>query len=460
MIEHYVPRPYQRIGTKFLVDHPRAMLVADPGLGKTGMTLSALDMLKLGGSNFFPALVLGPKRVADVVWTNEQEKWDAFQDLSIVKVMGEADVRKAALRKSIADVYVMNYENVPWLVETFGGGDKWPFKIVIADESSKLKGHRMQKGGVRAKALSDIARFTGRWWNLTGTPCPNGLQDLWGQMWFVDYGERLKRTYTAYLEAFFMEDRYSHKIKTQAGQDEAIHELVKDRMMVFRAEDWLDIKKPQYIPVSVELPPQAMATYKEMEKEYFINLDDKDIEAGTAAVKSTKLLQLASGSVWDDERNSHAVHDAKIEALEDIVEQLAGQPLLVSYWWRFDVPRILKAFPQARVYNGKKDEDDWNDGKIKIMLLHEQSAYGLNLARVCRDICFYSYFWNAELWQQMIERIGPARQVQLNTGKVVRVWAIQGQGTLESAVIDSNMGKISIEQALKRARAQRLACPQ
>lgn len=460
MTEHHSPRVYQRLATRFLLDHPRGMLVADPGLGKTAITLSALDLLKMGGSSFFPALVIGPKRVAEVVWTGERDKWDAFQDLSIIQVMGEREQRLCALRQSIADLYVINYDNIPWLVEQFGTGERWPFKIVIADESSRLKGHRLSKGGVRAKALSSIAKFTGRWWNLTGTPCPNGLQDLWGQMYFVDFGERLKRTYSAYLEAFFMEDRYTRQIRCQAGQEAEIHKLVADRMMVLRAEDWLDILKPQYIPIEVEMPPEAQLLYKQMEKDYFITLTEKEIdtaiEAGTAAVKSSKLLQLASGSIWDEHSMSHAVHDAKIEALEDIVEQIGNKPLLVSYWWKFDVPRILKAFPEARVYGGKKDEDDWNAGKIKMLLLHEQSAFGLSLHKVCHDIAFYSYFWNAELWQQMIERIGPARQAQAGFKRVVRVWGIQTRGTIEADVIDSNARKISIEQALKRARARRI----
>jgi SNF2 family DNA or RNA helicase len=434
------------------------MLVADPGLGKTSIAMSALDLLKLGGSNFFPALVLGPKRVADVVWTSERDKWDAFQNLSIVKVMGEEECRLAALKQSIADIYVINYEMVPWLTERFPA-ERWPFKIVIADESSLLKSYRIKKGGVRAKALSMIARFTGRWWNLTGTPIPNGLQDLWGQMWFVDFGERLKRSYGAYQEAFFMEDRYTRKISTQFGADAEIHRLIADRVLALRAEDWLPIEKPQNIPIEVELPPDVREKYKAMEKDFFLNIDDAQIEAGTAAIKSQKLLQLCSGSMYDENSMPHAIHDAKIEALEDILEQIAPKPLLVSYWWKFDVPRILawasKNGIAAKVYEGKKDEDDWNAGKIRLLLLHEQSAYGLNLATVCHDICFYSYYWNAALWQQMIERVGPARQVQLGLKRIVRVWTIRARGTIERDVAVSNANKIAIEQALKLARARR-----
>lgn len=456
-IEHYVPREFGRIATRFLLENYRAMLVADPGMGKTGIVLWTLQMLLLGGSSFFPALVLAPKRVAEVVWDGEIAKWDAFQDISCIKVLGEKEARRAQLKRAVADMYVCNYDNAPWLVEQFEGRP-WPFKIVIADESSKLKGFRIQKGGVRAHALSTIARSTGRWWNLTGTPIPNGLQDLWGQMWFVDFGERLKRNYTACLEAFFMEDRYTRKIKTQHGCDTMIHDLVKDKLMALRAEDWFDLTKPQEIPVEVALPSSAQQLYDQMERDYFIQLGtDREvaIEAGTNCVKSTKLLQMASGSIWDENSMPHAIHDAKIEALEDIVEQSGGEPLLVAYWWKFDPQRILKVFPKARIYQGPREEAEFNEGKIKMLLLHEQSAYGISLHKVCRDVVFYSYTWNAELWQQFIERVGPTRQAQAGFKRVVRIWTVRTRGTIEREVIDSNFGKISAEQALKRARARR-----
>lgn len=462
-ILHYEPRPYQRIATRFLLDHPRGMLVADPGLGKTSITYSALDMLKIAGSQFFPALVLAPKRVADVVWTGEAKKWDVFAGFDVVKVMGSEDARLAALKRNIADIYVINYDLVPWLVSVFPF-EKWPFKIVIADESSRLKGYRRNKGGVRATALSNIAKHTGRWWNLTGTPAPNGLQDLWGQFYFVDFGERLKRSYTDYIEAFFIEDpRTKHiSVSTQWNAEKAIHELIADKTLALRAEDWLPVEKPQEIPIAVRMPSDAMLKYRKMEKDYFLTLSERDIEtaieAGTAAVKSFKLLQMAAGSIYDENSMPHAIHDAKIDGLLDILEQITPKPLLVSYWWKFDVVRIQAALQKlgisCRVYGGQKDEDDWNAGKIRVLLLQEQSAYGLNLAKVCHDVCFYSYNWSAELWQQFIERVGPARQVQLGLKRVVRVWTIRAIGTIESEVIASNTKKISIEQALKKARAR------
>jgi SNF2 family DNA or RNA helicase len=454
----FIPKRYQTMGASYLVDHQRCMLVADPGLGKTGTTLLALELLKMMGSEFFPALVLAPKRVADVVWDGERDKWDSFKNLSIIKVLGEREQRLASLRKSVADLYVCNYENVEWLTSQWPSA-RWPFKIVIADESSRLKSFRLNKGGKRAAALSNIARFTGRWWNLTGTPSPNGLQDLWGQMWFVDFGERLKRSYTAFSEAFLMENPYSHKISLQAGAAASIHDLVKDRLLAFRAEDWLDLTEPQIIPMEFELNPLAKDRYRQMERDYFLSIDDKDIVAGTAMVKSAKLLQLCAGSIYDHESDHHHVHDDRLEVLDEVLEQTGDEPVLISYWWKPDVPRIMahleKHRVKARVYSGQKDEDDWNKGKIKAMLLQEQSGVGLNLHLPCRDVFMYTYTWSGELWQQFIGRVGPVRQAQAGKKCVVRVWYAKARGTIESEVIDSNFGKISVEQALKRARAQR-----
>jgi SNF2-related domain len=452
----FKPHDYQQIGTQFMIDHPRCMIIADPGLGKTGMTLSLLGALKLVGSNFLPALVLAPKRVADVVWTNEAKRWSTFKDLSIVQITGTEKQRLEILRAPQSDVYVCNYELVEWLVNLWPQ-DKWPYKIVVADECSRLKGFRLNKGTKRSTALAKISQFTGRWICLTGTPCPLGLQDLWAQYYFLDRGERLKRSYTAFMEAYFIENQYTHRITTQHGADAAIHEAVKDITIAFRAEDWLDIKQPQLIPVEFELPPAAYAQYKRMEKEFFLEVDDAAIEAGTAMVKSSKLLQICAGNVKDTETElTHSIHEERLETIDDVLDQIDPEPLLVSYWWVADVPRILEHLKKrkisARIYKGKQDETDWNARKFRVLLLQEQSAFGLNLHEPCRDILHYTYTWSGELWQQMIERVGAARQAQAGKKAVVRVWYAIAKGTVDHDVIDSNFGKITIEQAFKRAR--------
>ena len=450
------PRDYQSEAATFLVDRPRSMLVADPGLGKTGTSLLALDMLKLVGSNFFPALILAPKRVADVVWSGEKDKWSSFQHLNVVQITGTLQERLEILRKPTADIYIINYELVPWLV-TLWPQERWPFRICIADECSRLKGFRLNKGTVRSSALADIAHFTGRWWNLTGTPVPNSLSDLWGQMYFIDFGERLKRSYTAFSEAYLMENRYTRKIVLQNGAAEAIHDAVKDVLIAYRAEDWLDITQPQLLPIEFELPPAAKAQYKRMEKEFFLEVDDAQIEAGTAAIKSSKLLQICAGSIIDTETElTHTVHEGRLEALDDVLDQIEPEPLLASYWWKSDPARILAHLKKrkipARLYSGKQDEADWNARKFRVLLLQEQSAFGLNLHEPCRDILHYTCWWSGELWQQMIERVGPARQFQAGKKAAVRVWYAMAKGTTDQDVVDSNFGKITVEQALKRAR--------
>jgi len=454
----FTPHEHQRIGAEFILDHPRCTLVADPGMGKTGTALMVVDLLKLVGSSFFPVLILAPRRVAEVVWTGERDRWSTFQDISMIQVLGDHKAREAALREPVADVYICTYDLAPWLVEQWTQ-ERWPFKTVIADESSRLKSFRLHQGGKRTQALSNIAKVTGRWINLTGTPMPNGPIDLWGSQWFIDFGEALKRSFTAYKEAYFIENQYSHKITLQHGAEAAIHEALKPTMLALRAEDWLDITQPQIIPVEFEMPPAAREQYRRMEKEFFVEVNDAAIEAGTAAIKSSKLLQMCAGSIIDTETgDTHEVHNSRLEALDDVLEQIEPAPLLVSYWWKSDPPRILAHLARkkilARLYGGKKDETDWNARKFRVMLLQEQSAFGLNLHEPCRDILHYSYTWSAELWQQMVERVGPARQAQAGKKAAVRVWYALAKGTVDRDVIDSNFGKITVEQALKRARAR------
>jgi hypothetical protein len=256
-----------------------------------------------------------------------------------------------------------------------------------------------------------------------------------------------------------MENRYTRKIVLQSGADKAIQEAVKDVLVAYRAEDWLDITKPQELAVEFELPPAARAQYKRMEKEFFLEVDDAQISAGTAAIKSSKLLQICAGSIIDTETElTHAVHDARLEALDDVLDQIEPEPLLVSYWWKSDPARILEHLKRrkiaARLYRGKQDEVEWNARKFRVMLLHEQSAFGLNLHEPCRDILHYTYTYSAELWQQMNERVGPARQAQAGKKAAVRVWYAVAKGTMDADVVDSNFRKITVEQAFKRARAR------
>lgn len=452
--EHFTPRDYQRLATQFLIDTPRAGLWARPGMGKTGAVYSALDILKLAGSNFFPALVLAPLKVAELVWPAEQTKWDAFQGMRVVPILGNVKEREEALYRK-GDVFVVNYDNVPWLTKR--AGSKWPFKTIIADESTRLKNFRLKKqGGVRAGALGDIAQNTGRWINLTGTPAPNGLKDLWGQTWFQDFGSRLGHSYTDFLKRWFHSNPYTRSDEPRMGASEEIHGKLADITMALRPEDWMDIREPVVTLREVLLPDEAMKHYKRMEKEFFAEIKlGTEIEAMNAAVKSMKLLQMCSGAVYDADHVAHELHDAKLEALESIVNECGGEPVLVVYHFKFEVPRLLKRFPGARVFNDKKDEDDWNAGKIPMMLIHPQrGGHGTNLQHGGRIMVFFTHTWDLELRLQVVERIGPVRQKQSGYDRSVLVYDIVAAGTLDVDVLDRLTSKLSVQESLMRARAR------
>jgi SNF2 family DNA or RNA helicase len=439
-----------------MLDVPRCSLFMGMGLGKTSSTLTVLNVLKLCGSNFFPALVIAPLTVADSVWDREIRKWDVFRDdLTVVKILGDRDERMAALKhKPIADVYTINYENLPWLVSVLGS--KWPFKIVIADESTRLKNFRMRGGGIRATALSQVAKMTGRWINLTGTPVANGLTDLWGQLWFNDFGERLGRTYTIFFDRWFVEDPYNKRKIMLPGAEQEIYAAIRDITLALRTEDCLpDLEKPQVINVDVILPPKARELYEDMERHFWIDIGEDGIEAPTAAAKSMKLAQLASGSVYDESGAVHWVHDAKIKALKDLVDSLQ-EPVLVAYHFVFEIEQIKKAFPNARLRKGPQDDDDFNAGKIDMLLGHRQSAgHGIDLAIGTRNLINYTHTWDMELVTQFLERIGPARQHQHSLKRKVRIFNLTGVDTVDSAMVSRVESKISVQEALMLARSTR-----
>lgn len=453
MASSFIPRPYQTIGTKFLIDTHRCNLWAQPGMGKTAIALSALDILKLAGSSFFPALVLAPKRVADLVWEAEVSKWADFEGLSLTKVLGDKPARLGALKRQVADIYVMNYDNIPWLTATMA--DKWPFKTVLADESTRLKGFRLSHSTVRARELAKIAKYTGRWVNMSGTPTPNGLVDLWGQQWFVDFGQRLGRTFTQFMMHWFHENEYSHALTALPGAQEEIHAALKDCTLALRAEDWFQLDKPVFARTEVVLPSAARSTYKEMERRFFVELGDAEIEAGTAAIKSSKLLQLSSGSIYDSESEWHDVHDAKLEALEDIVEEF-NEPLLVAYNYRFTPARIKRRFPNVRTMATKKDQDDWNAGRIPLMLVHYQSAgHGIDLQYGGRGLVYFDQTYDLELREQILERLGPTRQAQAGFKRTVNVWDLVALDTMDEQARERVDTKCSVQAALMAARAHR-----
>jgi SNF2 family DNA or RNA helicase len=453
MAEIWTPRPHQDLIVNYCWQHKRCSIWAHPGLGKTSAIYKLLDILMMCGSNFFPVLVIAPLPVARDVWPAEQQKWIDFKGIRVVPIIGSTPARRIAATMLHGDVYTINYENLPWLKEYFG--DKWPFKIVIADESTKLRGYRLKgQGGKRATALGEVAHLTGRWINLTGTPSPKGLESLWGQQWFVDFGSRLGHSYTDFLKRWFTVDPYTREVEPRPNARPEIYRALADCAIALRAEDWLDVQAPHFFERKVELPEGARAQYRTMEKKFFADMPDKKIVAFAAVAKSGKLIQMASGSIYDENHVDHWVHDAKIESLRSLYDEL-GENLLVVYHFNFDIRNIQKEFPEAIVYHGKTQEDLWNSGKAPMMLVHPKSAgHGLNLQHGGRAVCFFTNTWDLELRLQVLERIGPARQLQSGYNRAVLVYDIIANKTVDENVLDRLSGRATEQEALMAARAR------
>tara|TARA_R100001143_G_C3360997_1_gene135676 strand:- start:10565 stop:11860 length:1296 start_codon:yes stop_codon:yes gene_type:complete len=430
-------------------------------MGKSSTALDAFDLLMLLGSNYFPLLVLAPKRVARDVWSNETAKWDHLQDYKVSPIIGTPKEREAAARKK-ADIYTINYENIPWLVEFFGR--KWPFRFVIADESTRLKGFRLKHGGKRAAALSRVAKATGRWLNLTGTPLPNGPIDLWGQNWFLDYGHRLGRTFTDFKNRWF--DEWEYQVTPRPGAEQEIMSLVSDITLSLRAKDWFsDLEDPVPMPVYLDMPPRARSIYEDMEQEMFANLDDElAIETHAPAQRNMKCCQIANGAVYTHDPDAgepptwQEIHDVKIKAVKDISDETNNTPLMIVYHFQHDRDRLLKAFPEARLFESEQDRQDWNAGKIQKMLVHPDSAgHGLDFQDGGYIAVFFSQTWNLESRQQVIERIGPVRQLQAGHPRPVLSYELLMRDTTDEIMYERVESKASVQDTMRAYRDRKMA---
>lgn len=452
----FIPRPYQLLIRDHIIDNPRCAVWADMGTGKSASTLSALDLLWLAGSNFTPALVIAPLRVARGTWPREIKKWSDFSGMRVAPIIGDANQRAFALR-SKADVYTINFENIQWLFDTIGDPDNWPFKIVIVDEATRLKGFRLKKGTKRSALLSEIAMRTGRFIELTGTPAPNGLKDLWGQLWFLDQGKRLGYDYGEFMSRWFKRNHYSpHAVPV--AEDfalDAITERVQDICLTVRAKDYFDVREPIRQQVEVDLPRKSMNLYRELKKDMYAQIDElTSIDVVNMANLTAKCLQVASGAVIaendvGDKLVTH-LNDAKLDALESIVEECNGHPLLVGYWWRHDLGRIQKRFPFARVIKTQQDEDDWNEGRITLALGHYQSmGHGLNLQFGGHRLVRYTRWWDSELDDQFSARIGPVRQIQSGFDRPVYEYDIVARDTLDEDLQYRHIAKAEVQDILR-----------
>jgi SNF2 family DNA or RNA helicase len=457
----FTPRPYQHEMIAHMLDTPRCALWAGMGLGKTVSTLSALDALSMVESA--PTLVLAPLRVAATTWPDEVAKWDHLSGLSVVPIIGTPGEREAALRRDAA-VYTTNYENVPWLVEHFGA--KWPFRTIVADESTRLKSFRLKQGGRRAQALARVAHTkASRFIELTGTPSPNGLQDLWGQAWFLDRGERLGHSFGAFEARWFrsvqMGSTFAAKRLDPFPFAQAqIEDALRDVCLSLDAADHFDLDEPIVNDIRVELPPAARRAYEAMEDEMFLALDSGgEIEAVNAASRTIKCLQLANGAIYTDGACTawEEIHDAKIRALEEIVEEAAGAPVLVAYHFKTDAARLMRAFPRGRMLD--KDPAtirDWNAGRIPVLFAHPASAgHGLNLQDGGNILAFFGHWWDLEQYQQIVERIGPTRQAQAGHKRPVFIHHILAARTVDELVHRGRQTKRRVQDVLLEAMKAR-----
>ena len=354
--------------------------------------------------------MIAPKKVAEGTWTREAAKWDHTKMLRVSPVLGSQPRRVKALNTP-ADIYITNRENVVWLVDYYRNA--WPFDMVVVDESSSFKSHSAK----RFKALASVGGHIDRMVELTGTPSPNGLDDLWAQVFLLDGGERLGKRYTHFRERYFQPDRrgadgmvYSYEAKP--GSEEGILEKISDICISMKAEDYLQLPDITYHEIPVELDAKAAKAYHDMEREMVLQLpgDGEDISVTSAAALSNKLLQLANGAIYDGDRQVHAVHGCKVEAFMELVESLQGKPALVFYNYQHDWTRLLEALKKTglrvRELKTPQDEDDWNARRMDILLTHPaSSAYGLNLQQGGNHVIWFGLTWNYELYTQANKRL-------------------------------------------------------
>lgn len=421
-------------------------LFLDMGLGKTVITMTAIADL-ISEFEVFKVLVIAPKRVAEDTWSREHEKWDHLRSLRVSKVLGSRAQRIRALEEE-ADIYVIGRDNVQWLVEHYK--KDWPYDMVVIDELSSFKNPQAK----RFRALRKVMPFTDRRVGLTGTPSPNGLMDLWAELYLLDRGERLGRTLGCYRERYFRPGARSgyvvYKWEPVQGAKKAIEEKISDICVSMSAADYLTLPKRIDNEIPVKLSESEMKKYRTMEEEQLLTLPEDDaVVALNAAAVMTKLLQIANGAVYTAEGDVAFIHKAKLEALSEIAEQ--SDNLLVFYSYRHDLEAMREAFPDARILNGSEDIADWNDGKIKMLLAHPASVgYGLNLQDGGHVIVWYGLTWSLELYQQ-----ANARLYRQGQEKPVIIHHLIAEGTVDEQVMKALKAKDTSQAALMAALKER-----
>lgn len=443
----FMPHDYQLTAKQWVLDHPEAGLFLDMGLGKTVTTLTAIEELKNDYMDIKKVLVIAPKRVAEDTWPEEHRKWDHLSSLKIVKIMGTQGERLKALSQP-GDVYIITRDNIAWLVNTVKRN--WDFDTVVIDELSSFKSNQSQ----RFKKLKLVRPFIKRIIGLTGTPAPNGYEDLWSQVYLLDRGARLGKTITEYRRNYFYTFTRPgyNEYKLRPGAKEEIDQKISDICISMKARDYLSQEEPLYIDRTVKLSDKEYKLYKTMERDAVLEFGEDDyISALNAATVTNKLLQLANGAIYDEAQNYRVIHDKKLEALEELIEEAGEEPVFVFYSFVSDKERILQKFKDARVLETEKDIKDWNAGKIKLMIAHPASAgHGLNLQDGGSIIIWFGLPWSLELYLQANARLW--RQGQKQT---VRIYHLLTEGTMDNRVLQVLKGKnIRQEELLANLKAE------
>lgn len=398
----YKTHNYQSYCIQRIVTDPAVGLFLRPGLGKTSITLTAINMLKYYRWSISKALVVAPKKVAEGTWSKEAAKWDHLKHLRIVTVLGSSSKRIRALNTP-GDVYIINRENIPWLVDYYK--QAWPFDMLVLDESTSFKNSRSK----RFKAIKLVRRFCRKIVLLTGTPSSKGLEDLWAQVYLLDGGQRLGKTLTQYRQMYFDPDKrnatqiWSYKAKS--GAEVAVLKAISDICVSMKAEDYLELPACIDHEIPVLLDDKAKKAYDQFERDLLLEVDEDVITASAAGVLTNKLQQFCSGAIYDEDKKVVHIHDCKLDAYMELLERIDGEPCITFYGFQHDKDRILERLSKTklcvRVYKGTEDEDAWNNGKIDVLLVHPSScAYGLNLQAGGRHIVWFTPNWSFELNDQ------------------------------------------------------------
>jgi SNF2 family DNA or RNA helicase len=436
----YKPHKYQQYAMEFILSHPIAAVLLSMGLGKTVITLTAIKELMYEMFDVQKVLVIAPLRVGRDTWPAEIAKWDHLKDMTYSVAIGTQAERLAALRAK-ADIYIVNRENVPWLVEK--SGMPFDYDLVIIDELSSFKNYTAK----RFKSLMSVRSRVKRMVGLTGTPSSNGLMDLFAEFKVLDYGKRLGWYITHYRNRYFLPDKRSAQqvftYKLKPGAEEQIYHAISDITISMTARDYLDMPKCIHNRVKVRLSERERALYDELKEQMVLSLGGEEIDAKNAASLTNKLLQMANGAVYDEEHAVHHIHDRKLDALEDLIEGANGKPVLVGYWFQHDLERIRQRF-EVRQLRTSQDIADWNAGKIPVAVIHPASAgHGLNLQYGGRTLIWFGLTWSLELYQQTNARLH--RQGQTES---VVIHHILTEGTMDELVLAALHRKDQTQTAL------------